>query len=92
MCELNYDYSNNKYGNKSRLVFIVTDTSLSVIKTEDVYEDFSKNKEMLGFNNYSAKSKYYDHSNKLVFGKMRDETGGFAIEKFIRLYSKMYSF
>ena len=65
---------------------------MSEIKTEDVHEDFSKNKEMIAFNNYSAKSKYYDHSNKLVVGKMRDETGGFAIEKFIRLYSKMYSF
>ena len=37
------------------------------IKTEDVYEDFSKDKEM------SAKSKYYDDSNKLVVGKIKDE-------------------
>ena len=73
-------------------MFTDSDTSLSEIKTEDVYEDFNKNKEMLAFNNYSAKSKYYDHSNKLVVGKRRDETGGFAIEKFIRLYSKMYPF
>ena len=28
------------------------------IKTEDVYEDFSKDKEMLDFNNYSPKLKY----------------------------------
>ena len=33
------------------------------IKTEGVYEDFSSNKEMFDFSNYS---KYYDDSNKLV--------------------------
>ena len=50
------------------------------IKTEDVYEDFSSNKEMFDFSNYSTKSKYCDNSNKLVIGKMKDETGGVAIE------------
>ena len=30
------------------------------IKTKDVYEDFSKDKKMSGFSNYSLKSKYYD--------------------------------
>ena len=29
---------------------------------------------MFDFSNYSAKSKYYDDSNKLVVGKMKDET------------------
>ena len=44
------------------------------IKTEDVYEDFSNKKEIFDFSNYSTKSKYYDGSNKLVIGKMKDET------------------
>ena len=38
------------------------------IETEDVYEDFSTNKEMFDLSNYSSKSKYYDNSNKLVIG------------------------
>ena len=29
-------------------------------KTEDVYEGFSKDKEIFGFSNYSAESNYYD--------------------------------
>ena len=29
-------------------------------KTEDAYEDFSNDKEMFDFSNYSTKSKYYD--------------------------------
>ena len=30
--------------------------------------------------NYSTKSKYYDDSNKLVVGIMKDETGAAAIK------------
>ena len=35
---------------------------------------------MFDFSNYSSKSKYYDNSSKLVFGKMKDKTAGVAIE------------
>ena len=50
------------------------------IKTEDAYEDFSSNKEMFDFSNYLTKSKYYDDLNKLVIGKMKDETGSVLIK------------
>ena len=42
--------------------------------------------------NYMTKSKYYYDSNKLVVGKMKDETGGVAIEEFFGLKPKIYSF
>ena len=61
------------------------------IKTKYVYEDFSKNTEMFGFSYYSANSKYYDDSNKLVVGKIKDETKGAAIKEIVGLKSKMYS-
>ena len=57
-----------QYGENSRLLFTETDSLLYKIIAEDVYEDFSNNKEMFGFSNYSIKSKYYDNSNKLVVG------------------------
>ena len=66
--------------------------SQTLIKTEDVYEDFSSDKEMFDFSNYSTKSKYYGESNKLVIGKMKDKTGGVAIEEFVGLKPKIYSF
>ena len=47
---------------------------------------------MFEFRNYSANSKYYDNSNKLVVGKMKDETAGIAIEEFVGLKPKMYSY
>ena len=40
-------------------------------KTEDVYKDFSNNKEIFDISNYSTKPKYFDNSNKLVVGKMK---------------------
>ena len=46
---------------------------------------------MFYFSNYSTKSKYYNNSNKLVIGKMKDETGGVVIEEFVGLKPKMYS-
>ena len=45
--EFHHDYVKNKYGNKSRLLFTDTDSLMYEIKTEDVYEDFSSDKEMV---------------------------------------------
>ena len=45
---------------------------------------------MFDFSSYSAKSKYYDDSNKLVAGKMIDKTGGVAIENLV--LPKIYLF
>ena len=47
---------------------------------------------MFNFSNYSTKSKYYDNLNKLVIGKMKDETACAMIEELVGLKSKMYSF
>ena len=85
MYEFHYDYIKNKYYNNSRLLFTDTDSLMSEIKTEDVYKDFSSNKEMFDFSNCSTKSKYYNNSNKLVVGKMKDETAGVAIKEFVGL-------
>ena len=53
---------------------------------------FSKDKEMFNFSNYSAKSKYYDNSNALVVGKMKDETASLPNKEFAGLKLKMYLF
>ena len=85
MYEFHYDCIENKYGNKLRLLFTDTDKLMYGIKTEYVYPDFSKDKN-------STKSKSYDNSNKLVVGKMIDETAGVPIEEFVGLKPKMYTF
>ena len=62
-----------------------TDSLIYEIKTDDVYIDFSNDKEMFDFSNYSIKSKHHHNSNKLVGGKMKDETTGVAIAEFVGL-------
>ena len=79
-----------KINKVTRILFADTDSLMYETKTEDVYEDFSNDKGMFDFSNYSTKSKYYDNSNKLVIGKMKDKTAAVAIEEFIGLKLQMY--
>ena len=47
MYEFHNDYIENKYDNKSKLLLTHNGSLIYYTKTEDVYEDFSSNKEML---------------------------------------------
>ena len=85
MYEFHDDCIKNRYDSNSVLLFTDTDSLIYEIKTEDVY------KEMFDFSNYVTKSKYYNDSNKLVIGKMKDKTAGVVMEEFLRLKPKMYS-
>ena len=91
MYEFHYNYIKNKYDNKSKLLFTDTDSLMYEIKTENVFEDFSSDKELFDLNNCWTKSKYYDDANKSVIGKLKDKTGGVAIKEFVRLKPKTYS-
>ena len=57
MCEFHYDYIKNKYINNSRLLFTDTDSLSYEIKTEDIYKEFSNDKEIFDFSNNSTKNK-----------------------------------
>ena len=85
MYEFHYDYIKNKYDNKSK----DTDSLMYEIKIEDVYKDLSSDKEMFDFSYYLTESKYL---NKLVIGKIKDQTDSVVIEEFVGLKPKMYSF
>ena len=62
-----------------KILFLLS--KIRLLSHKDVQEDFSNDKEVFDFSNCSAEPKYYDDSNKLVVGKMKDETGGVAIEE-----------
>ena len=53
MYEFHYDYIKNKYNNRSKLLFTDTGSLMYEIKTEDFHQDFSSDKEMFDFSNYS---------------------------------------
>ena len=57
-----------------------TDSLMYDIQTEDLFEDFSSDKDNFDFSNYLIISKYYDNSTTLVIGKMKDVTRIVAIE------------
>ena len=86
MYEFHYHYIKSKYDNKAKPLFTGTDSLMFEIKTVDAY------KEMFDFSNYSTNSKHYDDLNILIIGKMKDETAGVAVEEFVGLKAKMYSF
>ena len=71
-----------------RLLFTDTDSLKYEIRTKDVYEDFSKYKGMFDFSNHSTKSKFHGDWNKLLLGKVKDETASVQIKEFVRLRPK----
>ena len=75
----------------SELLFTDTDSLNYEIKSENVYEEFYKWKDLLDFSNYSKDSIFYDDTNKKVIGIMKNEYGEVIIIEFIGLKSKMYS-
>ena len=90
--EFHYDYIKNKYGDNSTLLFTDTDSLMYEIKTEDIYQDFSNNKEIFDLSNCLTMSKHYDDPNKLVIGKMQDEIARIAIEELVGLKPKKNSY
>ena len=71
-------------------MFTDTDSLVYEIKSEDVYEDFYKDKNLFDFSDYPLNSKFFDPVSKKVIDKMKDEFRGRIINEFIVLKSKMY--
>ena len=88
-----YDFNNNfiKKNFDAKLLFTDTDSLTYEIKSENVYEEFFKWKDLFDFSNYSKDSKFFDKTNKSVIGKMKDEFGGIIVIEFVGLKSKMHS-
>ena len=72
---------------------MLTDThSLTYeIKSENVYEEFFKWKDLFDFSYYPKDWKLIDSTNKKVIGKMKDKFGGVIIDEFVGLKPNIYS-
>ena len=92
MYDFHYNYIKEKCGNKAKLLFTDTDSLTYEIETEDVYQDFSNDKDRFDNSDYPESSQYFDKTNKKVIGKFKDEAAGMPITEFVRLRSKMYSY
>ena len=89
---LMYDFHYNfiKKSFSAELLFTDKYSLTYEIKSENVYKEFFKWKDLFDFSNFSKDSTFYDDTNKKVIGKMKDEYRGAIIDQFIGLKSKMY--
>ena len=90
-----YDYIKAKYGDKTKLCYMDTDSFIMHISTEDLYKD-TANKVNDWFDTWG-----YDEKdkrtlsigiNKKVIGMFKDELNGKVMSKFIALRAKTYAF
>ena len=82
-----FHYNFIKKNFNAQLLFTDTDSLTYEIKSDNVYKDFYKWKDLFDFSNYSKDSEFFDDINKKVIGKMKNEYGGVVIDKFIGLKS-----
>ena len=75
----------------AELLFTDTVSLTYEIKSEDVYEDFFKWKDLFDFSNYPKDSKFFNETNKKVIDKMKNEFGGVIVVEVVGLKSKMHS-
>ena len=79
---LMYDFDCNfiKKNFSAKLLFTNADSLTYEIKSENVYKEFYKWKDLFDFSNYSKDSTFYDDANKKIIGKIKDEYGGAIID------------
>ena len=70
MYGFHYNFIKNNFD--ADLLFTDTDSLTYEIKSENVYEELFKWKDLFDFSNYSKDSKFFDETNKKVIGKMKD--------------------
>ena len=90
---LMYDFHYNfiKKNFNAELLFTDTDSLTYKMKSENVYEEFFKRKNLFDFSNYSKDSKFFNIINMKFIGKIKVEFGGVIATEFVGLNFKMYS-
>ena len=91
MYSLHYKYVKEKYKSQAKLLFTDTDSLTYEIITEDIYQDMATDASLFDFSDYPRDHFLYSTTNKIVRGKMKNETSGKVIEEFVGLRPKMHS-
>ena len=87
-----YDYLKVKYGDNVNLIYTDTDSFISEIFTDDVYEDIKNNNHLFDFSEYPKDHKCFKIKNKKKLGIFKDELYEKIMTEFSCLKPKMYSF
>ena len=72
------------------MLFTKRDSLAYEVETDDVYEDFYKDRDLFDFGNYPNDSKISNPVNYIKVGKIKDESKGKIVIEFEGLKSKMY--
>ena len=75
----------------AEFLFTDTDSLTYKIKSENVYEEFFKQKHLFHLSNYPKVSEFFDPVNEKVFCKMKDVSEGKLNGEFDGLKSQMHS-
>ena len=95
MYDFHYKYIKQKYGDKAKLLFTNTDSSMYEIQKEDFYKDISANvKHRFDTSDYPPNhpSGIPSGFNKKVIDMFKDEADGKVIDEFVGLRAKLYSY
>ena len=93
MYEFWHDYVKPKYGKKSKLCFMDTDSFIIYIKIYDIYKDIAEDVETrFDTLNYELERPLPKGKNEKVIGSMRDGLGGQTMTKFVGLRAITYSY
>ena len=95
MYEFWYDYIKPKYGNRTKLCYMDTDSFIIHIGTEHLYKDIVNDVERcFDTSNYDENDKrpLPIGKNKKVIGLFKDELGGKIMEEFCALRAKTYAY
>lgn len=87
--DFNYNHTKVKSGNLAKLLFSDTDSLVHEFETDEVYEDFYKDKDLFDFSEHPKNVKFWNLVNEIVVGNMKDETKRVSIIKFVGLKSKI---
>ena len=95
MYEFWYDYIKPKYGDKTQLCYMDTDSFVIHIKTEDFFEDINNDvKRWFDTSNYDENDKRLLQIgvNKKVIGMFNDKLGGKIMKEFCVLKAETYAY
>jgi hypothetical protein len=90
MYDLWYNKLQKQYGQKIKLLYTDTDSFVFEVETDDFARDVDI--DLWDFSEYPPDHPLYSLINKKVEGKIKDETHGIPISKFIALRAKSYAF
>ena len=93
MYEFWYDYIKTKYGDRAKLCYTDTDSFVIYIKTEDFFEDISKDVDGWFYtSNYNENNIRPIGKNKRVPGLFKDELGGKITVEVVVLRPKTWAY